>query len=144
MQNLRLGAKPSGNVIYVNFRDTGEEHPMIARLSRSEDPMEMTTAHYWKEKEYVKAARLAQELDDKEIRNAICNEGIMRLHRQIVQVNKAAPMENPSRLMSIAVSYNELAQLHGIKGNPGTAESYLHLSKAAWDRVSIAKLERQD
>jgi hypothetical protein len=131
-----------GNVIHVNFANSEIENPRIRELYRSDDPMEMTMAHYWNEKEFIKAARLAQELSEHKLKGVICDEGIMHLHRQLVKIRRSTKHDDPARIMSIAVSYNELSQLHSIKGNDGTAESYTRLSREAWRRASMESLKR--
>ena len=127
--------KKTDNVIHVNFRDGKEKHPVMAELSGSMIDTEMTIAYYWEKKEYAKAAMLAHEKHPK-VKEIICNDGIMHYHRLLSHIRRDKDNDFNSRHVSMGTVYQELAELHGTKGNHGAAESYRRLSKAALDRAT--------
>jgi len=97
---------------------------------------EMKVAYYVEEKEYVRAANLADKLGNKELRDAVCNVGLASYGKLVSRMERHSVGKNTTNLSAIASVYAEMSKLCRIKGDVDAEKVYTAKKEAA-DRECI-------
>lgn len=108
------------------------------------DMTEMKIAYYVEEKEYVRAANLADKLGNKELRDAVCNVGLASYGKLVSRMERHSVGKNPTNLTSIALVYAEMSKLCRLKGDAEAEKAYTAKKETA-DRecISIISAKRE-
>jgi len=105
---------------------------------------EMKIAYYVEEKEYVRAANLADRSGNKELRDAVCNVGLASYGKLVDRMERHSIGRNQTNLTAIASVYAEMSKLCRIKGDAEAEKAYT-AKKEAVDRdcISIISAKRE-
>lgn len=94
-----------------------------------ESGIESEIARQLDNKEYVKAAKLADRCKDAILRDAICDEGILYYYGHISGKEKKT-IKGHMGFVATASAYKELAALYGLKEDSKSQERCMELSRA--------------
>ena len=107
-------------------------------MKTNEDKTEMRIACHMEAREFVHAARLADSSGKLELRDAVCNLGILYGHKSIRKIEEASGTRmTPGAFGAIAQAYRQMSDLSSIKGDREMAKEYTEKKESA-ERLSTA------
>ena len=109
---------------------------------KQENGIESEIALHLDNKEYAKAAKLANRSRDTILRDAICDEGILHYHKH-ASGEEGRFLKGHMTFVARASAYKEMAELYGIKEDSKSQERCMQLSRALQTAyIELSRMKR--